>query len=98
MLRSSRSTATVGYAQTSLACHARNARGSYRGECVKLPTEAGAIGGDAIAHPTFNPRRIYVESKLAVVGICLARSNCVRVLALYPTGYRQAKYGTVSTF
>jgi hypothetical protein len=32
-------------------------------------------------------------SKLALVGICLARSNCVRVPAPYPTGYQQAWRG-----
>src|SRR5450432_403395 len=44
-----------------------------------------------------NRGRIHVESKLAVVGICFAWSNCVRVLTGCPTGYRQAKYGTVGT-
>src|SRR5579864_9365550 len=46
----------------------RDARGSCRGECVKLPSDAGAIGGDAIAPPS-------VQSKEDLCGVLACRGG-----------------------
>jgi Protein of unknown function (DUF421) len=40
----------------------------------------------------------YVESKLAMVGVCFGSNHRVRVFARNPTDYRSAKYGTAGAF
>jgi hypothetical protein len=43
-------------------------------------------------------KRIYVDAKLAVVRIRLARRDRVWVPAFHPASYRQAKYGQLAPF